>query len=171
MGKFFASTFQCSEPSERDVVVISQADIEAASHLNNPITEAEVYTELLKLQRNKAVGVDGIPAEFYIPIRPDHKGNFPFFPPTQTILVPILTKLFNRIMTDDFTSQCADSAITSIPKSKGSLTEYDNYRGIAVGSILPKILSMILNTRGTKWAESNNKRAVGQFGFRQGRST
>jgi len=52
-------------------------------------------------------------------------------------------------MTDDYPSQCADSAITPIPKSKGSLTEYGNYRGIAVGSILPKILSMILNTRGT----------------------
>lgn len=170
-AKYFASTFQSSELGVWDVAEASPADIETASSLNIPITEAEVYAELLKLQRNKAVGVDGIPAEFYIPIKSDHKGKFPFFPPTQNILVPVLTKLFNHILIDDYPSQCADSAITPIPKSKGSLTEFDNYRGIAVGSVLPKILSMILNTRGNNWAEANNKRAVGQFGFRQGKST
>lgn len=170
-AKFFANTFQPSEYNEGESIAASLSDIEAARSLNNPITETEVYAELLKLKRNKAVGVDGIPAEFYIPIKPDQKGKFPFSPPTQNILVPIIARLFNRILNDDYPTQCADSAITPIPKSKGSLTEYDNYRGIAVGSVLPKILSMILNTRGNKWAESNNKRAVGQFGFRPGRST
>jgi hypothetical protein len=64
------------EKSEWGVVDASLADIEAAITLNNPITEAEVYTELLKLQRNKAVGVDGIPTEFYISTKPGHKGKF-----------------------------------------------------------------------------------------------
>ena len=75
-AKYFASTFQSSEPSEWDGVEASLADIEAAITLNNPITESGVYTELLKLQRNKAIGVDGIPAEFYISTKPGHKGKF-----------------------------------------------------------------------------------------------
>jgi hypothetical protein len=170
-AKYFASTFQSSEHAQIEVTHVPEIDIVAASMLNIPISETEVHTELTKLQRNKAVGVDGIPAEFYIPVRPNSRGRFPFFPPTQNILVPIITKLFNRILSDDYPTQCADSAITPIPKSKGSLTEYDNYRGIAVGSVLPKIFSMVLNTRGNKWAETNGKRAVGQFGFRPNRST
>ena len=111
-----------------------------------------------------------VPAEFSTPIMPNSKRRFPFFPPTQNILVPIITKLFNRILSDDYVSQCADSAITPIPKSKGFPTEYDNYRGIAVGSVLPTIVSMVLKG-GTNWAETNVKRAVGQFGFRPNRST
>ena len=107
--------------------------------------------------------MDGIPAEFYIPIKPDNEESFPFYPPTQFTLIPVITRLFNRILNDKYPSECADSALTPIPKSKGSLTDYDNYRGIAVGSVLPKIFSMILNTRGNKWAEINGKRAVGHL--------
>ena len=73
-AKFFANTFQPSEYNEGESIAASLSNIEAASFLNNPITETEVYIELLKLKRNKAVGVDGIPAEFYIPIKP--RGNF-----------------------------------------------------------------------------------------------
>ena len=40
-----------------------------------------------------------------------------------------------------------------------------------VGLILQKILSMLLNTRGNQWSEAHSTRAVGQFGFRKGRST
>jgi hypothetical protein len=169
-AKYFASTFQSSEHVHIEVTNVPLIDITAASVVNIPISETEVLTELMKLKRNKAVGVDGIPAEFYIPIKSD-KERFPFSPPTQCILVPTITRLFNRILHDKYPSQCADSAITPIPKSKGSLTEYDNYRGIAVGSVLPKIFSMVLNTRGNKWAENNGKRTAGQFGFRPNRST
>ena len=36
-AKYFASTFQSSEPSEWDVVEATLGDIEAASTLNKPI--------------------------------------------------------------------------------------------------------------------------------------
>jgi hypothetical protein len=77
-SKYFKSTFQSSVHVQREVTNVPPIDIVAASVLNIPISEVEVLTELMKLKRNKAVGVDGIPAEFYIPIK-SAKGRFPFF--------------------------------------------------------------------------------------------
>jgi len=57
-------------------------------------------------------------------------------------------------------------AITPIPKS-GAKTEPDNYRGIAVGTVLAKMYATLLNFRLTRWAEANNLRVAGQAGFRE----
>ena len=54
-AKYFASTFQSSEQVHPEPPHVSQTDVEAAKILNIPITESEVYAELLKLKRNKAV--------------------------------------------------------------------------------------------------------------------
>ena len=47
----------------------------------------------------------------------------------------------------------------------------DDYRGIAVGSVLAKLYALMVLARLDAWAESTGKRAHGQAGFRQGRGT
>ena len=54
---------------------------------------------------------------------------------------------------------------------KGSVSNLDDHRGIAVGSALAKLYSIILLKRLDKWAEGNGMRAKGQAGFRNGRGT
>jgi hypothetical protein len=54
---------------------------------------------------------------------------------------------------------------------KGDATNLDNYRAIAVGSVLGKLYAVILDTRLSVCAEKNGWRAEGQAGFRVGRST
>ncbi len=100
--KYFASTFQSSKHVQREVTNVPPIDRVATSVLNIPISEVEVLTALMKLKRNKAVGVDGIPAEFYIPSKSD-KGDFPFplLLTTQCRLVPTITRLFKRILSDN----------------------------------------------------------------------
>ncbi len=47
----------------------------------------------------------------------------------------------------------------------GDLGDPNNYRGIAVGSLLAKLYASLLNTRLTRWLEDNDLRARGQAGF------
>ena len=61
-----APCFQSSVHVQRELTNVPPIDIVAASVLNIPISEVEVLTELMKLKRNKAVGVDGIPSEFFL---------------------------------------------------------------------------------------------------------
>jgi len=47
----------------------------------------------------------------------------------------------------------------------------DNYRGIAVGSAVGKVFSLVLHARLNGWAEDQGLRATGQAGFREGKCT
>ena len=144
-------------------------DIMHAATLNNPITENEVYEELCRLQRHKSPGLDGFPAEFFIPI--DSSRSDTPHPPPQTIFAPILTSIFNIILEGIYPATFSTATVTPVPKPKGNPLLYTDYRGIAVGSTLSKIFSMVLNSRADKWAEAQNLRAAGQFGFRRQRGT
>jgi len=48
-----------------------------------------------------------------------------------------------------------------------TVVNFDNYRGITVGPILAKVFAMILESRISQWAETNDLRAKGQAGFRK----
>ena len=137
-----------------------------ARELNQPITEAEVLHAVEMLHNNKSPGVDGIPSEFYkhatYELADGGKIN---------ILVPVLTRLFNVVLTDSYPSEWAVGALVPLLKPKGNAYVMDDYRGIAVGPAIAKIYSIVMNTRGDKWAEANKQRAHGQFGFRHGRGT
>lgn len=55
---------------------------------------------------------------------------------------------------------------------QGDPPDMHNYRGIALGSVMGKIFSMILEScRLSVYCESNGLRAEGQAGFRSARST
>jgi len=62
-------------------------------------------------------------------------------------------------------------AFLSAVLKKGDPTVLDNYRGIAVGSALGRVLSLLLHTRLSQWSEERGCRAAGQAGFREGYRT
>jgi len=47
----------------------------------------------------------------------------------------------------------------------GDCSQFDNYRGITVGRVLAKVLAMILESRISQWADTNDLCAKGQAGF------
>ena len=54
---------------------------------------------------------------------------------------------------------------------KGDMNNPDNYRGIALTSVVSKVYIHILNRRLTNWAEREDKLLEEQAGFRSGYST
>ena len=128
-----------------------------AAVLSEPFSESEVEMQLAQLKRHKAPGVDGVPAEYLLCAGPS--------------LVPAITRLFNSFMRDSYPSELSVSVIVPVPKPKGDPMSHDSYRGIAVGSSLAKLFSMVMNARADDWAEDHGLRAEGQFGFRRDRGT
>ncbi len=49
----------------------------------------------------------------------------------------------------------------------GDCSQFDNYRGITVGPVLTKVFAMILESRMSQWAETNDLCVKGQAGFRK----
>jgi hypothetical protein len=47
----------------------------------------------------------------------------------------------------------------------------NNYRGITLNNSVAKLFTSVINSRLSKWAESNNMYTKGQFGFRQSHNT
>ena len=54
---------------------------------------------------------------------------------------------------------------------KGDVNQPDNYRGIALTSVISKVYTHILNKRLSEWAEVEEKILGEQAGFRAGYST
>lgn len=134
----------------------SDDDVSRAEGLNRAIQESEVKDVIEKCKRGKAAGVDGVPIEFI----------------AHPVLVPVLTRLFNAVLKRGcYPETWATAAMTPILKSKGNATVHDDYRGIAVGAAMGRLYSIVINNRLDAWAEASTRRAVGQFGFRQKRST
>ncbi len=71
-------------------------------------------------------------------------------------------------MYTSYPSQWAAAALVPVPKSKGSVYDKDNYRGIAVSNSIGKVFSLCMLHRLVAWAEEFNLRAAGQYGFRNG---
>jgi hypothetical protein len=143
--------------------------VDKAVCLNGDFTVAEILGALHSAASGKAPGVDGLPMEFlkyaYIEIEVGNKTAKKY------ILADHITHLFNAVMKLGYPSSWAKGAIAPVPKSKGSLDNQDDYRGITVGIALSKLYSMVLLHRMDRWAEANNMRARGQAGFRHGRGT
>ena len=142
----------------------------AAAHLNQPFTTSEVQASLRKLQNNKAAGCDGLVAEFLtkavVQTREEGVSH------KEYILAPALTVAFNAVLQGGYpTDFWGVSALIPVPKPKGQPGVKDDYRGIAVGSVLAKLYALMVLARLDAWAESTGKRATGQAGFRPGRGT
>ena len=79
-------------------------------------------------------------------------------------------RLLNRAATQDIPTDWQENWIKALFKS-GDRNQPENYRTIMVGSCMAKLLGSILEKEISIWAECNNKRAIGQAGFRCKHST
>ena len=140
----------------------------AAAHLNAPFVAAEIEAGLRKLQNNKAAGCDGIAAEFLTKaVVHTRVGNISR---RHFVLTPALTTAFNAVLRGGYPADLwGVSALVPVPK--GDPTVKDDYRGIAVGSVLAKLYAVVVLARLDAWAEARGLRAHGQAGFRVKRGT
>ena len=95
------------------------------------ITENEVLEALKSTSNNKATGLDSISAEFLK------------LPGISTIILPLLNKVMS---TGVAFNEWHTNIIIPLPK-KGDLSQYSNYRGISLMSIVGKLYNRILLER------------------------
>ena len=87
------------------------------------------------------------------------------------IVVDFLVTLFNALFENGtFPTEWSKSIIVPIHK-KGDINNPDNYRGVALTSVVSKVYTHILNKRLSRWAEREEKIIEEQAGFRAGYST
>jgi hypothetical protein len=79
--------------------------------------------------------------------------------------MPLLTT-FNCFLAKGFLEVLSTGVVHALFKG-GDASEFDNYSGITVGSILAKLLAMILDKRLSEWVEQHGLHAKGQVGFRK----
>ena len=120
-----------------------------------PITKQEVENSIKRLSNGKAPVIDGITSELIKAV-----GD---------MMITILIILFNKIIkTEKSPEDWSKMIITPIHK-KGDTLNADNYRAIALLSILEKVLCKILMCRYSHIIEESMSDS--QFGFRPGRGT
>jgi ribosomal protein L39E len=131
---------------------------EESEHIRNAvINEREVISAVNKLKSGKACGLDGVLAEML-------KSG-------AEITVPFMTKLFNVLFYKGiYPAEWAKAIIIPIHK-KGNIDDVDNYRGVALLSIVSKCYTTVLNTRLYGWLEEFHIIAENQAGFRKNYST
>ncbi len=124
-----------------------QRELSPNHTLNTNITLVELFQALKKLQRNKAVGLDGMKAEFILDAR-------------KLLHMPLLTT-FNYFLAKGFLEALSIGVVHALFKT-GNASEFDNYMGITVGPILAKLFVMILDKRLSEWVEQHGLHAKGQ---------
>jgi hypothetical protein len=73
---------------------------------------------------------------------------------------------FNKILCEGYCESLSIGIIHALYKG-GDYSQFNNYRGIIVGPVLAKVFVMILESRISQWAETNDLRAKGQASFRK----
>jgi hypothetical protein len=120
--------------------------------LNVDITLVEVQQAFKKLKRHKVAGIDGIKLEFLLDA-------------AIALQQPLLIA-FNKILREGYCESLSIGIIHALYKG-GDCSQFDNYRGITVGPVLAKMFAMILESRISQWAETNDLHAKGQVGSRK----
>ncbi len=132
-----------------------------AATLNDAFTPAEVQAALQNLNNNKAPGACGQPAELlrYATLQqPDGK--------VANVLLPALTAMLNAaFLSGEVPDNWNVNLVTPIYK-KGDATDTSNYRPIAVGEPVIRLLAILINTRLVDYTEAHDLRSTVQAGFR-----
>ncbi len=137
---------------ERPVAPGVSASASDDADLNQDITTDEVCSCIKRLKRGKSPGIDCILADM---IKDgDH------------LMQQSLLWLFNCMLAGHFPERLSVGLITAVYKS-GNKFHMSNYRGITIGSVIAKLLAMILEQRLASWAEKHAVKAKGQAGFRK----
>jgi len=74
--------------------------------------------------------------------------------------------VFNKILHEGYCESLSVGIVHALYKG-GDCSQFDNYRGIIVGPLLAKVFAIILESRISQWAKTNDLRAKGQDGFRK----
>ena len=99
--------------------------------MNRPIAIIEIESVIKYLLKNKSLGPDDFPGEFYETLKED--------------LTPILLKLFQKIdMEGKLPNSFDEARIPLIPKPDKDSTKKENYRLISLMNMDTKILNKIL---------------------------
>ncbi len=120
--------------------------------LNKDITLTELLQVLKMLQRNKAIGLDGMKVEFFLDAG-------------ELLHMPLLIT-FNCFLAEGFPEALSTRVVHTLFKG-GDAFKFDNYKGIMVRPILAKLFAMIFDKRLSEWAEQHGLHAKGQAGFRK----
>ena len=87
-------------------------------------------------------------------------------------MILLYTKLFNLILTTGKTPQSwSIGVIKPLFKSKGNVSDPDNYRGITLLSCFGKLFTNVINCRLTDFLNTFNAIGTEQAGFKAGHST
>lgn len=134
-------------------------DRQNTSWTHQPVSEHEVAEVLKQLPLGKAKGGDGVPNEL--------------LKIAESILVSLLTKLFENCLTLGYFPQAWRTATTAILRKhdKDDYSEPGAYRPIALLSCLGKVFETLITRRITHWAETNGVLAPGHMGGRRQHST
>ena len=131
---------------------------ELNEHLNNPITELEIFKCIKELKNGKACGDDHIINEY--------------IKSTSNLFMPIYVKLFNIVLDSGNVPELwLIGNIIPFYKNKGCQSDPQNYRPITILSCMGKLFTCILNVRLTSFLEEFLLLNENQFGFRKGYST
>ena len=125
--------------------------------LDFEITSEELEKASYILRPMKATGIDGIPNEMILSLLKAKP---------KTIL-----KIFNTILQSGKHIATWNTSIISPIHKKGSKTDTDNYRGIALACCMSKFFAAVLNQRLLKFALANGIISENQLGFMPGNRT
>lgn len=130
---------------------------ETVQALNATITVHEVLNCMKQMSNGKSGGYDGIIVEM--------------LKASQHIIAPYLAHIFNTVIeTGHYPEQWAKAVLVPLHK-KGPTSDVNNYRGIALLSVIGKLFCKILNSRLVHWADTCEIQKEEQAGFRKGYST
>jgi len=114
------------------------------------MTLVELFQVLKKLQKNKAISLDGMKVKFTLDVG--------------ELLHMRLLITFNYFLGYGF-PEAFSTRVVHVFFKGGDAFEFNNYRGINVGPILAKLFVMILDKRLNDWAKQHGLCAKGQAGF------
>ena len=153
--------------------------VEAAAVLNRELTPEEVEAAVRKLKLGRMAGPDGVRGEL---LREVYKVEPVVLADGKQVWRHVYDLSEGSILHDVWCMFSSAFQAGMLPASwgacfvsaifkKGDPSVLDNYRGIAVGSVIGKLFSLVLHSRLDAWAEACGKRADGQAGFRDGKCT
>lgn len=121
------------------------------------ISQSDVLSIIAGMEGNKSPGYDNISAKFVKECAQE--------------LAPTFVHLFNKMVSSSIYPNCLKiHKVVPIPK-KSNASSIDDYRPVAVLSIVDKIIEKVLFHKLSDYFEGNNLLYDLQFGFRKGCST
>ena len=151
--EYFTKLLNGTEHNSETADIENEIDLPPTFHpiLDRMITMEELRKALLLLKNHKAAGCDRITAE-YLKAFAESFGD---------ILLKILQNLFSKNI---YPSEWTSNFLKPIYK-KDEVINPDNYRGLAIGSAMAKLHSLILLGRLTEFIKKKDLISVNQIGF------